>query len=197
MRKVLVAESSASYRRALELALGRQGLQVVSVSDGIQAIALIPSERPDACVVEHALPGRGGVEVSAFVRQQAELKDVPVVLLLGAFETVDRANAAGAGVDEVWVKPLDFRGMAPRLRELAGRRMTADTDMYLERLSAALEARGRRPAGAAAPVVERAGEEPDPAVPTLASILGETPHASSERAEETPAGTEPPAHRIE
>lgn len=199
MRKVLVAESSAPMRRALELAFGQQGLQVVAVADGTHAVAVIPAERPDALVLEHALPGRSGLEVSAFVRQQAELRDVPVVLLLGAFETLDQEHASGAGVDEVWTKPVDFRRMAPRLRELAARRTTADTDAYLERLSADLEARGRRPVGTSPPVVARAEDEPDPAVPTLASILGETPPStvtSSARAPELPAGTEPP-HRIE
>jgi DNA-binding response OmpR family regulator len=200
MRKVLVAESSAPMRKALELAFGRQGLQVVAVSDGTQAIATILTERPDALVVEHALPGRSGVEVSAFLRQQAELKDVPVVLLLGAFETLDRDHASGAGIDEVWIKPVDFGRMAPRLRELAARRTTADTDAYLERLSAALEARGRQPAGAPPSVVAGAEDEPDPAVPTLASILGETPPSpvtQPARAGESPTGTEPPPHRIE
>lgn len=200
MRKVLVAESSAPMRRALEMALGQQGLQVVTAADGTHAIAMLPSERPDALVVEHALPGRSGVDVSAFVRQQADLSHVPVVLLVGAFETVDRERATGAGVDDVWVKPVDFRRMAPRLRELAARRTTAGTDAYLERLSEALEERGRRPAGTSPPVVVRAEDEPDQAVPTLASILGETPPstvAPLEHAGESTAGSDPPPHRIE
>jgi DNA-binding response OmpR family regulator len=175
VQKVLIADASAPMRRALELALVEQGIQVVTASDGAHAIAMLATERPDALVVELALPGRSGVEVSASVRQRAELRDVPVVLLIGAFETVDTARVAGAGIDDVWTKPVDFRRMAPRLRELAARRTAADTDTYLERLSAALEELDRRPAAPSPPVVARGDEERDRSLPTLASILGETP----------------------
>ena len=173
MRKVLVADPNGAMRRALELVCVRDGLQVVAASDGAHALELFAAERPDAIVVDQALPGRSGFELAARVRQDPELRDAPVVLLVGAFEPIDREGALRTGIDEVLVKPVDFKRMVSRLRALASRRTAGDTDAYLERLSAALEERERRPVGFPPPTSSQGDEEPGPPVPTLSSILGE------------------------
>jgi DNA-binding response OmpR family regulator len=172
MRKLLIADSSAAMRKALELAFTQAEIQVISTADGARAVEMLPVERPDALLVERTLPGRNAFEVAAFVRSHPDLRHMPVVLLLGAFETVDRERARQSGIDEVFTKPVDLRWAVARLRELATQTATTDTDAYLDRVSAALQERERRPAG---PPPSAGDAEQEAAVPTLASILGETP----------------------
>ena len=195
MRKVLIADSSAPMRKALELAFGHEGVQVVSTADGAQAVELLPVERPDALLVERTLPGRTGFQVAAFVRSHPELRRMAVVMLVGAFETVDRAGAVEAGVDDVFTKPVDLRRAVSRLRELTERTPVADTDVYLDRLSAALEERERRPFGQPAIASPAGDDDSEPSVPTLASILGEAPSQAgsegSRAAPDAPPATDP------
>lgn len=118
MRKLLVADDSTTIRRVIELTFAGEGIQVVSVGDGDEAIARIPIEHPDIVLADVTMPKRDGYEVSAFVKNHRELAHVPVLLMTGAFEPVDDTRARDAKSDGVIVKPFDPRQMVSRVREL-------------------------------------------------------------------------------
>jgi CheY-like chemotaxis protein len=90
------------------------------VSDGEEAIARIPAEKPDIILADIGMPKRSGYEVSAFVKGRPELAHIPVLLLAGAFEPVDEAKAKEAGCDGVLVKPFEPQHVIARVRELLG-----------------------------------------------------------------------------
>ena len=90
----------------------------MAVGDGEQAIARIPTERPDIVLADIGMPKRSGYEVAAFVKGHPEFKHIPVLLLAGAFEPVDDAKAEQAGCDGVLVKPFEPQHVIARVREL-------------------------------------------------------------------------------
>ena len=118
MPKLLLADDSVTIQRVIELTFSGEDVQVVAVSDGEEAIARIPSERPDIVLADIGMPKRSGYEVAAFVKNTPALAHIPVLLLAGAFEPVDQARADQVRCDGVLVKPFEPQQVIARVREL-------------------------------------------------------------------------------
>jgi CheY-like chemotaxis protein len=106
-RKLLIADDSVTVQRVVELTFANEGIDVVAVGDGAQAIAAIERERPDVVLADVSMPGRDGYEVAEFVKGAAHLSHTPVVLMTGAFEQVDESRARAVGCDGVLAKPFE------------------------------------------------------------------------------------------
>ena len=102
--------------RIVELTFEREDVHVVSVQDGEQAMLRVSIDPPDVLLVDHALPGRNGYDVAAFVKGRPELAHIPVLMLSGAFEPVDRIRAAQVGCDGVLSKPFEPEEVVEALR---------------------------------------------------------------------------------
>ena len=118
---LLLADDSVTIQRVIELTFADEEISVVAVGDGQQAIDRIASEPPDIVLADTGMPERDGYDVAAYIKQDASLKHIPVVLLTGAFEPVDGDRAREAGCDAVLVKPFEdpSRPDAEMLRLLA------------------------------------------------------------------------------
>ena len=66
------------------------------------------------------LPQVNGYELARFMRSKAELRNVPVLLLSGAFETVDEAQLKSSGANGVIEKPVEPIAVISRVKELLG-----------------------------------------------------------------------------
>ena len=119
-KKLLLADDSVTIQRVIELTFAGEDVQVLAVGDGEEAIARIPIEKPDIILADIAMPKRSGYEVSAFVKGNPELENIPVLLLAGAFEPVDDVKAKEAQCDGVLVKPFEPQHVIARVRELIG-----------------------------------------------------------------------------
>ena len=116
--KLLVADDSVTVQRVVELTFANEGVQVVAVGDGAQAIAAIERERPDVVLADVGMPERDGYEVAAFVKGAAHLAGIPVVLMTGAFEQIDESRARAVGCDGVLAKPFEPHMAIALVRQL-------------------------------------------------------------------------------
>ena len=117
-KTLLLADDSATIQRVVELTFAREDVRVVSVGDGEQAIEAIKRSVPDVVLADIDMPGCSGFEVAQFVRSQAASAAVPVLLLAGAFESVDQAQAHEAGADGILTKPFDPAVLVSRVMAL-------------------------------------------------------------------------------
>ena len=137
-RKLLLADDSVTIQRVVELTFSGEDIDVVTVSDGEQAIARISADRPDIVLADIAMPKKNGYEVSEFVKENPTLSHVPVLLLAGAFEPVDEERAKRVKCDGVLVKPFETHEVIARVRELiSGDRRPRDGAPVVEPLVAA------------------------------------------------------------
>jgi len=116
--KLLLADDSVTIQRVIELTFAAEDVQVVTVGDGEEAIARIQTDRPDIVLADIGMPKRNGYEVAAFIKNDASLRHIPVLLLTGAFEPVDDDRVRDAGCEGVLVKPFEPQQVIARVREL-------------------------------------------------------------------------------
>ena len=119
-KKLLLADDSVTIQRVIELTFSGEDVEVLTASDGEEAVARIADEKPDVVLADIGMPKRSGYDVSAFVKGKPELSHIPVLLLAGAFEPVDDAKAREVRCDGVLVKPFEPQQVIARVRELLG-----------------------------------------------------------------------------
>lgn len=117
---LLLADDSLAIQRVIELTFASEDVRVVAVGDGQQAIDRLLAERPDIVLADIAMPLADGYAVAEFVRATPAMRDVPVLLLAGAFDVVEQSRLAASGARGVLVKPFEPHVVIGRVRELLG-----------------------------------------------------------------------------
>lgn len=106
MAKILVADDNSNIQKMVGLALKDQGIDVVAVGNGEAAVRKISDVRPDLVLADVFMPVRNGYEVCKYVKDDAALAHIPVILLVGAFDPLDEQEAQRVGADGVLKKPF-------------------------------------------------------------------------------------------
>jgi CheY-like chemotaxis protein len=106
-RTVLVADDSPTIQRRASGILTGEGLEVVTVSNGVAAIRKLSAVKPLVVLADVSMPGRDGYEVCQFIKQSADLKHVPVVLVFSDDEPYEESRGAQVGADGRIKKPFD------------------------------------------------------------------------------------------
>lgn len=120
MRTLLLADDSVTTQRVIALTFADEPFRVVTVSDGQQARDSMAVMRPDIVLASVTLPRTNGYELAEYIRSVETLRDVPVLLLSGAFELVDQARLKASGAGGIIEKPLEPTAVINRVRELLG-----------------------------------------------------------------------------
>ncbi|HVF23261.1 MAG TPA: response regulator [Pyrinomonadaceae bacterium] len=105
-RKLLLADDSATIQKVIDLTFADEGVQVVSVGNGQEAIDRLPEINPDVVLVDVFMPAPNGYEVCEYVKTNEQFKHIPVMLLVGSFEPFDEAEARRVGADDILTKPF-------------------------------------------------------------------------------------------
>lgn len=82
-KKILLAEDDDSMRRLLEVILQKEGFKVISTGDGLQAMKFALENEIAAVVADAIMPGLTGYDLCRIMKNKAEKKDVPFVILSG------------------------------------------------------------------------------------------------------------------
>jgi CheY-like chemotaxis protein len=104
--RILVADDNSNIQKMVGLALKDQGIDVVAVGNGEAAVRKISDIRPDLVLADVFMPVRNGYEVCQYVKADASLAHIPVILLVGAFDPLDEQEAQRVGADGVLKKPF-------------------------------------------------------------------------------------------
>jgi DNA-binding response OmpR family regulator len=117
-QRLLLADDSITIQKVIELTFADEKIDVVAVGDGAQAIARLVSEPFDIVLADIGMPVKDGFDVAAFVKEHPTLRHVPVILLTGAFESVDEAKVRAVGAAAVLAKPFEPQVLVSRVRDL-------------------------------------------------------------------------------
>lgn len=106
-RKILIADGSPTIRNVAESLLKKHGYEVFSAKDGVEALRLAKTHRPDIAFLDDSMPVLNGEQVLKEFRQEKNLEDVPVVMLLSRDEADRRRQLKQSGTDSFIAKPLN------------------------------------------------------------------------------------------
>ena len=127
-RKLLLADDSITIQKVVALTFADEGVEVVSVSNGRDALDRLSEFIPDVVLADAVMPQMNGYEVCEHIKHDERLKHIPVMLLVGSFEPFDEAEARRVGADDTLTKPFQsIRRLIEKVGILVGGgRSTAD-----------------------------------------------------------------------
>jgi len=110
-RSILLADDSPTIQRLVTQTFADANFDVVCVSNGEAAIKKFEEIHPMLVLADIYMPGKNGYEVCAYIKNLAGYSEVPVVLLVGAFDAFDDATASLAGAAAHIKKPFEPQGL--------------------------------------------------------------------------------------
>ncbi len=105
---VLVVEDFDETRFMLKFLLESSGYRVVEAVDGRQAIEAAQREHPDLILMDISLPVLDGIAATRCIREDARLREIPIVAVTAHISAEYRDQALAAGCNEYVPKPIDF-----------------------------------------------------------------------------------------
>lgn len=104
--KVMVIDDSKTIRRTAETLLQKAGCEVVTATDGFDALAKIADEKPDVIFVDIMMPRLDGYQTCALIKNNSTFKSTPVIMLSSKDGLFDKAKGRIVGSDEYLTKPF-------------------------------------------------------------------------------------------
>jgi two-component system KDP operon response regulator KdpE len=123
MTRVLIVDDEPQILRALRINLTARQYEVVTATDGSQALHAAARDRPDLVVLDLGLPDIDGAEV---IRSLRTWTPVPIIVLSGRSDSRDKVDALDAGADDYVTKPFSVDELLARIRAVTRRRTAAD-----------------------------------------------------------------------
>lgn len=125
-RKLLLADDSITIQKVVNLTFTDEGIDVIAVGNGNQAIEKLAEVTPDLVMADVHMPGLNGYQVCEQIRQNSKFQNVPVMLLVGSFEPFDENEARRVGADDYLTKPFQsIRQLINKVNSLLSQREAA------------------------------------------------------------------------
>ena len=121
-KRALIVEDDTNIADLLRLYLGKDGFEVMLVSDGLKAGSSFDLFAPDVVLLDIMLPGKNGWEICREIRGKSS---VPIIMLTAKGETSDKISGLDMGADDYVTKPFDVKELLARIHAVM-RRTDAD-----------------------------------------------------------------------
>jgi chemosensory pili system protein ChpA (sensor histidine kinase/response regulator) len=102
---VLVVDDSITVRRVTQRLLKREGFRVALANDGLHALEVLAQEKPDVVLSDIEMPRMDGFDLVRNIRNDADLRDLPVIMITSRIAEKHREHAMELGVDHYLGKP--------------------------------------------------------------------------------------------
>jgi two-component system, cell cycle response regulator DivK len=116
-KRILVVEDQEDNRQILRDLLGSVGYEMIEANDGEAGVAAAKKERPDLILMDIQLPILDGYEATRRIKADAELKNIPVIVVTSYALSGDEVKARAAGCDAYVTKPYSPRLLLAKIRE--------------------------------------------------------------------------------
>jgi twitching motility two-component system response regulator PilG len=116
--RVLVIDDSKTIRRSAETLLAREGYEVITATDGFDALSKIADNRPEIIFVDVMMPRLDGYQTCALIKNNPDFRATPVVMLSSKDGLFDRARGRIVGSDLYLTKPFSRDELLGTIRTL-------------------------------------------------------------------------------
>jgi len=118
MAKILIAEDEPDIRELVAFTLRFSGYEVVSASNGEEAVQLASREYPDLILMDVRMPRMTGYDACRVMKANEDLKDIPVVFLSAKGQESEIQTGLDAGAEEYLLKPFAPDQLTDRVRAI-------------------------------------------------------------------------------
>ncbi|MBD2504512.1 PAS domain S-box protein [Anabaena azotica FACHB-119] len=127
---IMLCDDDPSVRAVVQVMLERQGYQVMTVASGEEAVEQATLNQPDAIILNLMMPGMDGWETLGLLKQQPDIKNVPVIILSGI--APDNSKELPPDVSDWIIKPPDVKLLCQALEKATAKQLPAIKVLVVE-----------------------------------------------------------------
>ncbi|HAN54817.1 MAG TPA: hybrid sensor histidine kinase/response regulator, partial [Betaproteobacteria bacterium] len=117
---VMVVDDSLTVRKITGRMLAREGYQVITAKDGLDALQMLQDSVPDVMLLDIEMPRMDGFELTRTMRADPKLASVPIIMITSRTADKHRDHAFSLGVNDYLGKPFQEEVLLARIAELLG-----------------------------------------------------------------------------
>ena len=121
--KVMVIDDSKTIRRTAETLLKKEGCEVVTATDGFEALSKITDQEPDIIFVDIMMPRLDGYQTCALIKHNQVFKRTPVIMLSSKDGLFDKARGRIVGSEQYLTKPFTKEELLGAIKRHAVKRL--------------------------------------------------------------------------
>ena len=115
---VLIVDDAPNIVLSLEFLMKKEGYDVLSVSNGEEAMAAVKERVPDLVLLDVMMPRKDGYEVCQELRAGKAWKDIKIIMLTAKGRDVEREKGLALGADDYITKPFATRELMEKVKAL-------------------------------------------------------------------------------
>ncbi|MEW6170607.1 MAG: response regulator transcription factor [Candidatus Omnitrophota bacterium] len=124
--KILVVEDDRNISKLIKYNLEKEGYEVIVSITGEEALEILQKQYIDLIILDIMLPKMDGFEVTRFIKQNNDLKGIPIIILTAKSQEIDRVVGFELGADDYIVKPFSVREFILRIKAILKRGVKVD-----------------------------------------------------------------------
>lgn len=117
---VLLVDDSPTVRESVRTHLESEGICLITAADGFEALACVVQHRPSLVLVDIMMPRLDGYQTCALIKNNADLRHIPVIMLSSLDGVFDKARERIVGSDDHLPKPFTRESLLAVLRRHSG-----------------------------------------------------------------------------
>mgnify|MGYP001608914584 CR=1 FL=1 len=118
---ILVVDDDIDILELVKMSLTADGLNVMTASDGPDALEQIKANSPDLILLDLMMPGMSGFEVIEKLKAGSQTRTIPVIMLTARAQTHEKIEGLNAGADDYITKPFEPKELTARVEAVLGR----------------------------------------------------------------------------
>ena len=121
MVKIVIVEDEQGLQTILKYNLEKEGFETYPVVDGKKALDVIVNQQPDLILLDWMLPHVSGIEICKDIRQNHDVRHIPVLMLTARGDEADKVSGLSIGADDYMTKPFSVPELIARIKALLRR----------------------------------------------------------------------------
>lgn len=105
--KILVVDDSPTIRKFISIALKVKGFEIISASDGMEALELLPNDNVDLVITDLNMPNIDGFNLIERIRTNENYQNTPIIVMSNLSDSEDIQRAINLGANSYIIKPFD------------------------------------------------------------------------------------------
>jgi DNA-binding response OmpR family regulator len=122
MKKILVVDDKPEVVELVTATLEGEGYQIISASDGREALEKIDKEEPGLVLLDIIMPKMDGFEVLSEVKKHPKTKEIPIIMLTAKGQKLDKDKGRRLGAEDYIIKPFSPSHLLRKIEEVLGQK---------------------------------------------------------------------------
>jgi len=120
-RSLLLVDDDPEILTLLQAKLAKEPFELLTAVEGESALNIVRTQKPDLVVLDVNLPGLSGLEVCRSIRSDKDTRDIPIIILSGRSEEIDRVLGLEFGAHDYVTKPFNPQELILRINNVLKR----------------------------------------------------------------------------